>query len=75
MLYSLSCLVCPIFPLDIFLSQSTSIWFETTPRNANAKEVREFMMSMMDEAEKQISYEENYEIIIKLNNYILPSLL
>ena len=30
------------------------------------------MMSMMDEAEKQISYEENYEIIIKLNNYILP---
>ena len=42
------------------------------PRNANAKEVREFMMSMMDEAEKQISYEENYEIIIKLSNYILP---
>ena len=30
---------------------------------------------MMDEAEKQISYEENYEIIIKLSNYILPSLL
>ena len=26
----------------------------------------------MDEAEKQISYEENYEIIIKLSNYILP---
>ena len=24
---------------------------------------------------KQISYEENYEIIIKLSNYILPSLL
>ena len=42
------------------------------PRSANAKEVREFMMSMMDEAEKQISYEENYEIIIKLSNYILP---
>jgi len=32
-------------------------------------------MSRMDEAEKQISYEENYEIIIKLSNYILPSLL
>ena len=42
------------------------------PCNANAKEVREFMMSMMDEAEKQISYEENYEIIIKLSNYVLP---
>lgn len=41
----------------------------------NAKEVREFMMSRMDEAEKQISYEENYEVIIKLSNYILPSLL
>ena len=48
------------------------IYGKPIPRNANAKEVREFMMSMMDEAEKQISYEENYEIIIKLSNYILP---
>lgn len=46
------------------------IYGKPIPRNA--KEVREFMMSMMDEAEKQISYEENYEIIIKLSNYILP---
>ncbi|WP_197092239.1 DUF3169 family protein [Streptococcus salivarius] len=45
------------------------------PRNANAKEVREFMMSRMDEAEKQISYEENFEVVVKLSNYILPSLL
>ena len=45
------------------------------PRNANAKEVREFLMSMMDEAEKQISYEENFEVVVKLSNYILPSIL
>lgn len=45
------------------------------PRNANAKEVREFMMSMMDEAEKQISYEENFEVVVKLSNYILPIML
>lgn len=45
------------------------------PRNANAKEVREFLMSMMDEAEKQISYEENFEVVVKLGNYILPSIL
>lgn len=45
------------------------------PRNANAKEVREFMMSRMDEAEKQIGYEENFEVVVKLSNYILPSLL
>ena len=45
---------------------------ETDSRNANAKEMREFMMSMMDEAEKQISYEENFEVVVKLSNYILP---
>ena len=45
------------------------------PRNANAKEVREFMMSRMDEAEKQIGYEENFKVVVKLSNYILPSLL
>ena len=33
------------------------------------------MMSMMDEAEKQISYEENFEVVVKLSNYILPGLL
>ena len=32
-------------------------------------------MSMMDEAEKQISYEENFEVIVKLSNYILPIML
>lgn len=48
------------------------IYGQAIPRNANAKEVREFMTSMMDEAEKQISYEENYEVVIKLSNYILP---
>ena len=51
------------------------IYGKTIPRNANAKEVREFLMSMMDEAEKQISYEENFEVVVKLSNYILPSLL
>lgn len=45
------------------------------PRNANAKEVREFLMSIKDEAEKQISYEENFEVVVKLSNYILPIML
>ena len=58
---------------DIFFRKTFHlIYGKQIPRNANAKEVREFMMSMMDEAEKQISYEENYEVIIKLSNYILP---
>ena len=61
------------FLSDIFFRKTFHlIYGKPIPRNANAKEVREFMMSMMDEAEKQISYEENYEIIIKLSNYILP---
>lgn len=30
------------------------------------------MMSMMDEAEKQICYEENFDIVFKLSNYVLP---
>ena len=51
------------------------IYGKPIPRNANAKEVREFMMSRMDEAEKQIGYEENFEVVVKLSNYILPSLL
>ncbi len=32
------------------------------PPNANAKEIAWIYDSMMDEAEKQISYEENYEV-------------
>ena len=73
MLYLFSCLDCPIFLSDIFFRKTFHlIYGKPIPRNANAKEVREFMMSMMDEAEKQISYEENYEIIVKLSNYILP---
>ena len=27
---------------------------------------------MIDEAEKQICYEENYDIVFKLSNYVLP---
>ena len=30
------------------------------------------MMSMMDEVEKQICYEENFDIVFKLSNYVLP---
>ena len=42
------------------------------PRNASGAEVRELIMSMMDEAEKQICYEENFDIVFKLSNYVLP---
>lgn len=55
-----------------FRKMFKQIYGKAIPRNASGAEVRELMMSMMDEAEKQISYEENYEIIIKLSNYILP---
>ena len=73
MLYLFLILIALFFLSDIFFRKTFHlIYGKPIPRNANAKEVREFMMSMMDEAEKQISYEENYEIIIKLNNYILP---
>ncbi len=38
-----------IFPIGISSFARPSIWFmKLIPRNANAKEVREFMMSMMD---------------------------
>ena len=64
------------FLSDIFFRKTFHlIYGKPIPRNANAKEVREFMMSMMDEAEKQINYEENFEVVVKLSNYILPSLL
>ena len=64
------------FLSDIFFRKTFHlIYGKPIPRNANAKEVREFLMSMMDEAEKQISYEENFEVVVKLSNYILPSLI
>ena len=73
MLYLFLVLIALFFLSDIFFRKTFHLLYgKPIPRNANAKEVREFMMSMMDEAEKQISYEENYEIIIKLSNYILP---
>ena len=66
MLYLFLILIALFFLSDIFFRKTFHlIYGKPIPRSANAKEVREFMMSMMDEAEKQISYEENYEIIVK----------
>ena len=74
MLYLFLVLIALFFLSDIFFRKTFHlIYGKPIPRNA--KEVREFMMSMMDEAEKQISYEENFEVVVKLSNYILPSLI
>ena len=73
MLYLFLVLIALFFLSDIFFRKTFHlIYGKPIPRNANAKEVREFMMSMMDEAEKQINYEENFEVVVKLSNYILP---
>ena len=73
MLYLFLILIALFFLSDIFFRKTFHlIYGKPIPRNANAKEVREFMMSMMDEAEKQISYEENFEVVVKLSNYVLP---
>ncbi|WP_183139768.1 DUF3169 family protein [Streptococcus salivarius] len=74
--YLFLALIVLFFLVGIFYRKTFNLVYgKPIPRNANAKEVREFMMSMMDEAEKQISYEENFEVVVKLSNYILPSLL
>ena len=76
MLYLFLVLIALFFLSDIFFRKTFHlIYGKPIPRNVNAKEVREFMMSMMDEAEKQISYEENFEVVVKLSNYILPIML
>jgi len=73
MLYLFLALFVLFFLSDSFCRKTFHLIFgKPIPRNANAKEVREFMMSMMDEAEKQISYEENFEVVVKLSNYVLP---
>ena len=73
MLYLFLVLIVLFFLSDIFFRKTFHLLYgKPIPRNANAKEVREFMMSMMDEAEKQISYEENFEVVVKLSNYVLP---
>lgn len=75
-LYLFLVVIVLFFLSDIFFRKTFHlIYGKPIPRNANAKEVREFLMSMMDEAEKQISYEENFEVVVKLSNYILPSIL
>ena len=75
MLYLFLALIVLFFLVGIFYRKTFNLVYgKPIPRNADAKEVREFMMSMMDEAEKQISYEENFEVVVKLSNYILPSL-
>ncbi len=76
MLYLFLVLIVLFFLSDIFFRKTFHLLYgKPIPRNANTKEVREFMMSMMDEAEKQISYEENFEVVVKLSNYILPIML
>ena len=76
MLYLFLALIVLFFLVGIFYRKTFDlIYGKPLPRNANAKEVREFLMSMMDEAEKQISYEENFEVVVKLSNYILPIML
>ena len=76
MLYLFLVLFALFFLSDIFFRKTFHlIYGKPIPRNADAKEMREFMMSMMDEAEKQINYEENFEVVVKLSNYILPSFL
>ena len=75
-LYLFLALIVLFFLVGIFYRKTFDlIYGKPLPRNANAKEVREFLMSMMDEAEKQISYEENFEVVVKLSNYILPIML
>ncbi|WP_314653983.1 DUF3169 family protein [uncultured Streptococcus sp.] len=76
MLYLFLALIVLFFLVGIFYRKTFNLVYgKPIPRNADAKEMREFMMSMMDEAEKQINYEENFEVVVKLSNYILPSLL
>lgn len=63
MLYLFLVLIALFFLSDIFFRKTFHlIYGKPIPRNANAKEVREFMMSMMDEAQKQISYEETMKL-------------
>ena len=72
-LYLFLVVIVLFFLSDIFFRKTFHMLYgKPIPRNANTKEVREFTMSMMDEAEKQISYEENFEVVVKLSNYVLP---
>lgn len=43
------------------------------PKNLSVKEMHQFLIGLMDEAEKQIQYEENYSLMLKLSGYVLPS--
>ena len=60
------------FSCQKLVYEEKQIYGKAIPRNSSGAEVRELIMSMMDEAEKQICYEENFDIVFKLSNYVLP---
>ena len=44
------------------------------PRFAMGKEAREWVIEQMDEAERQVNYEENFELMFRLVNLVFPSI-
>lgn len=46
---------------------------EEIPKNLTVKEMHHFLLGLMDEAEKQIQFEENYSLVLRLTGYIIPS--
>ncbi len=59
----------PYFSYRISSQDLPSDLWKTDSRNANAKEVRELWWVWWMKQKKQISYEENYEIIIAIISY------
>ena len=74
--------IVPIIAKQIKTRKEANVEFAKANRNdlvdknnAEIEILNTYMPRMMDEAEKQISYEENFEVIVKLSNYILPIML
>lgn len=49
------------------------IYGQEMPKNLSVKEMHQFLLGLMDEAEKQIQFEENYSLVLRLTGYIIPS--
>ena len=47
---------------------------EELPRYSNVRETRDFLMDKMDEAEKQINYEENFELVVSNESLVVRML-
>lgn len=64
--------VLALFSIRLIRLHFKDVHGQEMPKNMNVKETQAFLLSFLDEAEKQVQYEENFELVLKLSAYVIP---